>query len=155
MNEMMVERRSGRDRRVNNSISFRALLLGGRRERGRRKEDKIKTFVVDRYSPFFLAAIAGTLFLSVIDALLTLFLISRGAAFELNPVMAYYIELGPYSFLAVKYALTCVAVVSFLLLRNIYIRPFRIYTGSLFYVILAVFATVVAWQIYLVTLVIA
>ena len=78
MNEMMVERRSGTDRRVNNSISFRALLLGGRRERGRRKEDKIKTFLVDRYSPFFLAAIAGTLFLSVIDALLTLFLISRG-----------------------------------------------------------------------------
>ena len=153
MSEMIVERRSGTDRRMKSSINVRALLLGGRREHGRRKEDRHKTFLVDRYNPFFLAAITSILFLSVIDALLTLFLISRGA-FELNPVMAYYIELGPYSFLAIKYALTCVGVISFLLLRNIYIRPFRMYTGSLFYFILALLAGVVAWQLYLVTRVI-
>ena len=154
MNDMMVERRSGTDRRIRSTLNLRALLLGGRRERGRREEDKIKTILVDRYSPFFLAAITGILFLSVIDALLTLFLISQGA-FEINPVMAYYLEVGPYSFLAVKYALTCVAVISFLLLRNIYIRPLGIYTGSLFYIVLPVFASVVMWELYLVTLVIA
>jgi hypothetical protein len=149
MNEVIVERRSGTDRRVNRTLNLRPLLLGGRREHGRRKEDRDKTFLVDRYNPLFLAAITGILFLSVIDALLTLFLISRGA-FELNPVMAFYIELGPYSFLAVKYALTCVGVISFLLLRNIYIRPFGIYTGSLFYIVLAVFGTVVVWELFLV-----
>ena len=132
---------------------MRALLLGGRRERGRRLEDRSKTFLVDRYSPFFLAIIVSILFLSVIDALLTLFLIDRGAL-ELNPVMAYYLDLGPYSFLAVKYAFTCIGVVSFLLLRNIYLRPFRMYTGSLFYYVLVVFAGVVAWQLYLVSQVI-
>jgi hypothetical protein len=150
MNELIVERRSGRDRRKNSTINLRAFFLGGRRERCRRKEDTLNIYLFDRYSPFFLAAIAGILFLSVLDAWLTLFLITRGA-FEINPIMAYYIELGPYSFLAVKYALTCVAVVSFLLLRNIYIRPFRMYTGSLFYVILAVFVSVIAWELYLVT----
>ena len=141
------------DRRKSSSINWRSLLLGGRRERGRRKEDLPKTFLVDRYSPYLLAAIVGILFLSVMDALLTLYLLSRGA-FELNPVMAFYIELGPYSFLAVKYALTCVAVISFLLLRNIYIRPLRIYTSTLFYIVLALFGTVVAWQLFLVTRVI-
>ena len=153
MDEMIVERRSGSDRRKNSPINLRSLLLGGRRERGRRKEDLQKTFLVDRYSPYLLAAIVGILFLSVMDALLTLYLLSRGA-FELNPVMAFYIELGPYSFLAVKYALTCVAVISFLLLRNIYLRPLRIYTGTLFYYVLALFGTVVAWQLFLVTKVI-
>jgi hypothetical protein len=132
---------------------MRALLLGGRRERGRRLEDRSKTFLVDRYSPFFLAAIVSVLFLSVIDALLTLFLVNRGAL-ELNPVMAYYIDLGPYSFLAVKYALTCIGIVSFLILRNIYLRPFKIYAGSLFYFVLMAFAGVVAWQLYLVSRVI-
>ena len=153
MNEMIVERRSGTDRRRNSTINLRMLLLGGRREHGRRKEDKMKTFLVDRYSPYLLAAIVGILFLSVIDALLTLYLLSRGA-FELNPVMAYYLEMGPYSFLAVKYALTCVAVISFLLLRNIYLRPLRMYTGTLFYFVLALFGTVVAWQLFLVARVI-
>ena len=153
MNEMIVERRSGTDRRKNSPINLRSLFLGGRRERGRREEDKQKTFLVDRYSPYLLAAIVGILFLSVIDALLTLYLLGRGA-FELNPVMAYYIEMGPYSFLAVKYALTCVAVISFLILRNIYLRPLRIYTGTLFYFVLALFGTVVAWQLFLVTKVI-
>jgi hypothetical protein len=153
MDQIRVERRSGADRRKKSTVNVRTLVLGGRRERGRRHEDRSKTFLVDRYSPYFLAVIVSILFLSVIDALLTLFLINRGAL-ELNPVMAYYIDLGPYSFLAVKYALTCIGVVSFLLLRNIYLRPFRMYTGSLFYFVLVVFAGVVAWQLYLVSRVI-
>lgn len=149
MNQIRVERRSGTERRKNRNLNIRSLLLGGRRERGRRREDRIRTFLVDRYSPFFLAAIVSILFLSVIDALLTLYLINKGAL-ELNPVMAYYLEMGPYSFLAVKYALTSIGVVSFLILRNIYLRPFKMYTGSLFYFVLIVFASVVAWQLYLV-----
>jgi hypothetical protein len=68
--------------------------------------------------------------------------------------MAYYLELGPYSFLAVKYALTCVGVISFLLLRNIYVRPLGLYARTLFYFVLALFGSVVAWQLYLVTQVI-
>lgn len=153
MNERIIERRSGTERRISGTRNYRALLLGGRRERGRREEDIPKTILVDRYSPMFLAVIVSILFLSVIDALLTLFLISRGAS-EINPVMAYYLELGPYSFLAVKYALTCVGVISFLLLRNIYVRPLRLYAGTLFYFVLVLFGSVVAWQLYLVTQVI-
>ena len=90
------------------------------------------------------------LFLSVVDALLTLYLIGKGA-FEVNPIMAYYLKIGPYSFLAVKYALTSIGVFIFLFLRNIYLRPLKIYASNLLYVVIAVFVTVIAWQLYLVS----
>jgi hypothetical protein len=126
------------------------LGIGGRRAQIRRKEDMQRYFSVDRYSPSFFAAIIFILFLSVVDALLTLFLIENGA-FEVNPIMAYYLKIGPYSFLAVKYALTIIGVFVFLLLRNIYLRPLKMYTGTLLYVVIAVFVTVVAWQLYLIS----
>ena len=145
-----IDRRSGIDRRNQRRISFRSLLFGGRRENIRRKVDQQKRFHVDQYSAFFFAAIVIILTLSAIDALLTLFLIGNGA-FELNPIMAYYIQIGPYWFLAVKYALTSIGVVSLLILRNIYLKPFKIYAGSLLYFLTAVFITVVAWQLYLIS----
>jgi len=153
MNQFNVERRSGKDRRKKRAINIRSLLIGGRREKIRRKEDKHIFLLADRYSPLLFAVIVTILLLSVADALLTLFLIGEGA-FELNPIMAYYIKIGPYSFLAVKYALTSIAVISFLLLRNIYLRPFKMYTGTLFYFIAALFMTVVAWQLFLISSVI-
>jgi hypothetical protein len=149
MDNTSREMRSGSDRR-RRGINFRSLGFGGRREHIRRKEDRQKVFSVDRYSPSIFAAIIIILFLSVLDALLTLFLIQNGA-FEVNPIMAYYLKIGPYSFLAVKYALTSVGVIVFLLLRNIYLRPLKMYAGTLLYIVVAVFVTVVAWQLYLVS----
>ena len=145
-----VDQRSGIDRRNQGGISFRSLLLGGRRENIRRKSDQQKRFHVDQYSAFFFAAIVIILTLSAVDALLTLFLIGNGA-FELNPIMAYYIQIGPYWFLSVKYSLTCIGVVSLLILRNIYLRPLKIYAGSVLFIFTAVFITVFAWQLYLVS----
>jgi len=85
----------------------------------------------------------------VADALLTLLLTSHGAV-EINPIMAYYLNIGPYTFLAVKYILTCLAIFIILLCQNIFLRTIKIYTRSLFYVIIAVFMTVVIWQFYLI-----
>ena len=150
MNQFNVEQRSGKDRRKNRAIKIRSLLIGGRREKIRRKEDMQILFFADRYSPFLFAVVVTILLLSVTDALLTLFLIGEGAS-ELNPIMAYYIRIGPYSFLAVKYALTSIGVVSFLLLRNIYLRPFKMHTGTIFYFIVGLFMTVVAWELYLIS----
>jgi hypothetical protein len=145
--------RSGTDRRNRRGINFRSLGFGGKREHIRRKEDMQKYFSVDRYSPSIFAAIIIILFLSVVDALLTLFLVENGA-FEVNPIMAFYLKIGPYSFLAVKYGLTSIGVFVFLLLRNIYLRPLKMYAGTLLYIVIAVFATVVAWQLYLVSYII-
>lgn len=125
-------------------------MIGGKRKNIRRKDDRQKHFHVDQYNAFYFTGIVGILLLSALDALLTLFLIENGA-FELNPIMAFYIQVGPYWFLAAKYALTSIGVVSLLILRNIYFKPLKIYAGSLLYLFLAIFITVISWQFYLIS----
>ena len=145
---VFVERRSISDRRNKSGISMRSLLFGGRRKSIRRFEDKQKLFYVDQYSQRHFGAIVLILFLSVIDAILTMVLINHGAT-EINPIMAYYLNVGPYTYLGVKYMLTSVGLMVVLMLRNIFMRPLRIYAGSLFYYLLVAFIGVVSWQIFL------
>ena len=143
---VFVERRSISDRRHRSGINMRALLFGGRRKLIRRFEDKQKLFYVDRYSQRHFGAIVLILFLSVIDAILTIILINHGAT-EINPIMAYCLNVGPFTFLSAKYLFTSVGLFVLLMLRNILIRPLRIYTGSLFYYFLVAFIGVVSWQL--------
>jgi hypothetical protein len=143
------ERRSGKDRRNLNSFPAKTLFINGRRENIRRQEDRHRIFYVDRFSPTLFIAIVAVLILSVIDAFLTLFLLDHGAI-EINPVMAFYIDRGPYTFLTVKYLLTSFAVIVLLMFRNIFLRTIRIQTHSLFFLIIAAFMTVITWQFYLI-----
>ncbi|CAB1063639.1 hypothetical protein D1BOALGB6SA_8423 [Olavius sp. associated proteobacterium Delta 1] len=143
------DRRLGEDRRKTARPIIRSLYRGGNRETIRRREERNNIFWADRYSQTLFGAIVLILFLSVLDALLTLFLVNRDAT-ELNPVMAYYLNVGPYAFLSVKYMLTSVAVIVLLLCQNVFLRTIRIYTRSLFYVIVAAFMSVVAWELYLI-----
>ncbi len=122
---------------------------GGMRENIRRREDRNKIFFADRYSQSLFAAIVLILFLSVVDAMLTLFLMGRGAT-EINPVMAYYLNIGPYAFLTVKYLLTSLSVIILLICQNIFLRTIKIYTRSIFYFIIATFASVVIWEFFLI-----
>jgi hypothetical protein len=143
------ERRSGKDRRNLSKFKFQTLFVKGQIEFIRRKEDRNKIFYVDRYSPALFGMIVTILFLSAIDALLTLLLLNHGA-YEINPIMAYYLRIGPYAFLAVKYALTSIGVIFFVILRNTFLKSIKVYTDTLFYFVLAAFMTVVAWEFYLI-----
>jgi hypothetical protein len=145
---ILFERRSITDRRKKGSISIRSLLFGGRRETIRRHEDRSKFFYVDRYSQFHFVAIVLILFLSAVDAILTIELMNHGA-YEVNPVMAYCLDVGPYTFLSIKYALTCVGLILLLMLRNIFMKPLGIFAGSFFYYLLAAFIGAVSWQFFL------
>jgi hypothetical protein len=145
----MTERRSGMDRRRKSPFLSRGLFWGGRRESGRRYTDRQRPLLADRYRQSLFGVIALILFLSVIDAILTLFLISHGAV-ELNPVMAFYLGLGPYTFLSVKYALTCVGLMILLVFRNRFLNSMGIKAGAFLYVTLAAFVGVVSWEIYLI-----
>jgi hypothetical protein len=153
-NNYRTNRRSGNDRRNKRGFSIRSLIFGGRRETIRRQEDRSKIFWADRYGTGLFAAIVVTLFLSVLDALLTLYLINHGA-YEVNPIMAYYLNIGPYAFFTVKYTLTCTAVIVLLMFRNVFLRTIRVFTHSLFFFIIGAFAAVVVWQCYLVFYVIS
>ena len=124
----------------------------GSREKIRRQEDTRRIFYVDRYNPKLFVAIVAILFLSIIDGFLTLFLLDHGA-YETNPVMAYFLEFGPYTFFTFKYLLTIIPAIGLLMFRNIFLAPIRIYTHSLLYLIAVTFMAVVGWELYLVSIV--
>jgi len=141
--------RVGVDRRRKTIPSLRYLVAGGRRRGVRRAGDKQRIIILDRYSPRILAAIVGTLCLSLLDAVLTLSLIDHGAA-EVNPLMDYFLNKGTLIFTSVKYLLTSLAVVIFLLLDHNVLPRTRFRMSSLFTFAIASFTIVVVWEIVLI-----
>jgi hypothetical protein len=143
------ENRRGINRRTNNKARLKYLLFNGRRERSRRDEDSGKAFIFDRYNQKFFLAITAILILSVLDAVLTLIVIQRGAK-ELNPVMAFFLEHGTSTFIVAKYILTSVGVLILLIFKNVFLTRLKIYTHSLFPCVIFVFITVIAWELFLI-----
>ena len=141
--------RSGTDRRKNPRINIRSLLGIGNRQTIRRQEDHSIIFLVDLFSPQLFFPIVATLFFSVIDALLTLFLIGHGA-YETNPIMAYYLNIGPYYFFTAKYLLTSLGVTVILIFRNHIFRTIKISASAALYLVAGIFIAVVAWEIHLI-----
>ena len=146
--------RLGIDRRRKTIPMLRYLVAGGRRRGVRRVEDRRRFIILDRYSPRLLAAIVGILCLSLLDALLTLGLIEHGAA-EVNPVMDFFLKQGPFVFTSVKYLLTSLAVVIFLLVNHNVLPRTRFRMSSLFTFAIAAFAIVVVWEIVLIYMIVA
>jgi hypothetical protein len=106
--------------------------------------------VLDRYSPKLFAAMMGIIALSLLDAALTLYLVSHGAS-EVNPVMNYFPQKGPTAFLAAKYLFTCMAVVIFVVLaHNALPWPGKLAPQRLYTYALLAFGGVVAWEILLI-----
>jgi hypothetical protein len=68
--------------------------------------------------------------------------------------MAFYIGVGPYTFLFVKYTLTSFGLVILVVFRNRFLRTLRVRAGTFLYVIMAAFIGVVSWQIFLINKVI-
>ena len=142
------ERRCGQERRQDIRSKFRYFLISGRRKSARREADKTRVFFFDRYNQRIFAAITAILMLSIFDALLTLILIEQGSS-ELNPVMAFFLEYGPLSFIIAKYILTSFGVVVLLIFKNVFINKINIYTHSLFTCVIFAFSSVIVWQLYL------
>jgi hypothetical protein len=143
-----LDRRSGKDRRNRSQFNIVKPLISGKREHSRRSHDKDGIVYFDRYSSSSLWLIVSILILSVIDAFLTMMLIRNGAV-ELNPVMAYYLNIGPKAFLAVKYALTSLSVFILLVYGSVVLRRGQFYIRSVFPLIITAFASVIVWEIYL------
>jgi hypothetical protein len=146
---MDSNRRSGIDRRKQTGINVRLLVGNGGRTIIRRQEDQGRIFLVDQYSPILFMPIVGILFLCVIDALLTLYLLNHGA-YEANPLMAYLLNIGPYAFFVPKFVLTIVATICLFLFRGVVVQKFNISTHTLLYFLAWIYVAVVAWELYLV-----
>ena len=148
------EKRSGKDRRTHRFPKLKYLLFAGRRARVRREEDWHGTFYFDRYSSKIFAAIVLILLLSILDALLTLYLIDHGST-ELNPVMSYFLKYGPFVFMGAKYFLTCAGVVILLLFRNTLRKRSVVHAQNIFSYIIGAFTTVIVWELCLIFFVVS
>jgi hypothetical protein len=149
-NTIVLSNRSGKDRRTKSGFNIRSFLFGGKREKIRRQEDTKRIFYVDQYSPGLFLTVVSIVFLSVIDALLTLSLLSHGA-FETNPVMAYFLKFGPYAFFIFKYLITILSLMCLLMFRNIVVRVIRISARTVLYFFVAFYLVVVGWELYLIS----
>ena len=116
----------------------------------RRQEDRERHFFVDQYSPILFVPIVAILFMCVLDALLTLFLLNHGA-YETNPIMAYLLNIGPYAFYITKYAITIIATLGLLMFRGMLIQRFNLSVHLLLYFVAGLYFIVVAWELYLVS----
>lgn len=111
-----AERRQ-RDRRRRPTRPWQDLLTPLRRAEGRRSSDQGS--YVDRYSTQDLALLLSIFLLNVVDAIMTLLWLHRGGG-EANPVMAFFLDLGPMAFIAQK----CIVVAFWLVLLLVH-KNFR------------------------------
>lgn len=144
-----VERRSGRDRRRRRFPSLREMLIYRRRRQPRRQEDRRKFVLLDQYGTSIGVACIIVLLLSLTDAFLTLFLLSHGAV-EVNPVMAYFIEINAYAFIGAKYVLTAASVLIVLMLNYAFMRKLKLHAHRLLHYFALIFALIIVWELYLV-----
>jgi hypothetical protein len=143
-----LERRSGQERRENHLSIFKMLFFNGIRQSVRRAEDRNCIVVFDRYKPSLFINIIIVLSLSLLDALLTLILLSQGAR-ELNPVMRYFLSHGPRAFIFVKYGLTVLSVLIIVFVKEAFLTRYRIGTDIFLHIFAAFFGSVVVWEFYL------
>jgi hypothetical protein len=135
-------------RKVKVSIFCRHWLTG-RRKAVRRETDRRKSYQIDTYGPKTLVAILAIITLSILDALFTLFLISRGAT-EVNPIMNYFLDRGPSVFFVAKYILTAVCLILILAIRNFYLFNTKARVEILYVFFMISFVLVVKWELYLI-----
>ncbi|MCE5335911.1 MAG: DUF5658 family protein [Desulfobacteraceae bacterium] len=146
------DRRSGRDRRARPTSPFTKQSLFGVRRRFRRKEDSCRYFFVDWYDPHLLAILLVTLILSTGDAFLTLRLVAEKFE-ELNPVMDFFLGIGPVAFVLAKWALTVFGLTTLLVLKNHYLPGLRVKTATclmvvpIFYIVLVIYEIVMVMKI--------
>ena len=132
---------------------FCAYHLGikmGRRNGERRIPARGKPDYVDRYAGSLLFCAIAILFLSALDAYLTLNILINGGE-EINWFMAVLIEESAGKFVALKLALTAMALVLLVIHHNVRLVKF-LRVRHLKYMILAGYSTLIGYELYLLEL---
>ena len=140
--------RSGDDRRQNRPPAFSKYWFCGRRKTIRRVEDRARRIHLDVHSPQLFVAIILTMVFTIMDASFTLFLIGKGAT-EVNPIMAFYLNLSPHVFFLVKYSLTACCIIVLLILKKKYLFNTTCKVRDLIFLAPIPFYLVVNWQLFL------
>jgi len=111
----------------------------------RRATDRQGIKFVDEYDQSFMGIVIFLVILSIIDGFMTLHLLDQGAH-EINPIMSFCLELGPWFFLASKFLLTCSGVLCLLVVSNSRVFGDRIQVKDVFPVMLFLYLILMAWN---------
>ena len=103
---------------------------------------------MDEYSPTLLGFIIFLLILSLVDGLTTLHLLDTGV-FELNPIMAFFLDFGPWFFLIAKFLLTCFGAACLLVVSNSDAFGGRIHVRDIFPAMISLYLVVIVWNFFL------
>lgn len=106
-----------RRRRVTPILSKHTIF--GKRKGFRRVEDAKQYIYVDRYGMGLFVMLMAILVLGTADALLTLYHVYVNDAVELNPVMNFFLGVGPEAFFHVKYVVTSLCLLVLCLHKNV------------------------------------
>jgi hypothetical protein len=148
MRQMSKPNSERRDRLERRRSVLGALWHGNfaRRRIAPRRDTESHAVVTDWFHPQWLAIAIGILLLCSADAILTLTLIAHGAS-EVNPLMDPLVRGSGHSFAYWKFGLTSLGVVLLTLLARL--RVFGKTVGILLYVVLAVYAVLVSYELFL------
>jgi hypothetical protein len=114
----------------------------------RRTADKLGIKFVDEYNPALMGFIILLLILSICDGFMTLHLRDHGA-YEINPIMSFCLELGPWFFLVSKVLLTCFGAMCLLVVSNSYVFNNRFQVRDIFPAMLFLYLMTIIWNSFL------
>lgn len=101
---------------------------------------------MDRYSLRSVSIVVFILILSVTDAVFTLRLIGMGGK-ELNPVMDFFLGLGPVPFLLVKYLITGSCLLLFLIHKNRLVYRGRVSIKAVLIAVLFLYVLLIFYEL--------
>ena len=127
-----TERRIG-DRRDRPTRAFAGMRGPFRRRRGRRETDE--GGYVDVYSRREVALILAVFLMNVCDAFLTMLWLERGGR-EANPVMEFFLDIGPGAFLLQKCFIVGIWLVILLVHKNFRFARIGLYASLVVYALL-------------------
>jgi hypothetical protein len=128
------ERRDS-DRRNRPTAPWKDLFSPLRRARGRRASDQIG--YVDRYSKRDVGLLFAIFLLNIADAFMTMLWLHRGGQ-EANPVMAFFLDIGPFAFLAQKCLVVGFWLILLLVHKNFRFAKIGLYASLAVYALLLV-----------------
>ena len=127
-------------------------IKSGRRMTERRAVANGKPKYVDRYAGHLMSCTIAILFLSVLDACLTLNILAGGGE-EVNWFMAVLIEDSVEKFISIKLALTALALVLLVIHHNVQLAG-KIRVWHLKYMILAGYSALIGYELFLLAVII-
>jgi len=114
----------------------------------RRTEDKQGLHFLNEYSSTVMGLILILLILSIVDGLTTLYFLKEDVL-EINPIMSFCLDMGPWFFLATKFLLTCFGAACLLVVSSHRAFGGRIQVRDIFPAMVSLYLMVMVWNSFL------